>query len=162
MTGRVSMAALMLSLLAVAGVTAPPAKRGAATNAPAAAPVPAAEQVVRNWNFSVQKEGRTAGRFHGGTARVVAPREFDVEDMTAETFRSDGEGDLTAESPRCRIAVTTNGFLVTSPGALKITQADGRFSLTGEGFRWDHGAQRLVVSNRVESFLLITLPRPGQ
>ncbi len=156
MTRRISIAALLSA--ALVGCTEPPEKPHAPTNAPAA-PGPAAVQTVRNWNFSLQKEGRTQGRFHGDTARIVAPREFDVESMKAETFRADGESDMVAESPACRVAITTNGFLVTSSGALKLTQADGRFGLTGEGFRWDHGAERLTVSNHVESFLNISLPR---
>ena len=159
MMRRVSIAAILAA--ALVGCTEPPGTPRAPTNAAAVVAAPAPVQTVKNWNFSMQKDGRTQGKFHGETARIVAPREFDVESMRAETFRADGETDLIAESPACRVSVTTNGFIATSPGALKITQADGRFGLTGEGFRWDHGGQRLTVSNHVDSFHSIGIPKPS-
>jgi hypothetical protein len=64
---------------------------------------------------------------------------------------------LTAESPACRVYLTNESFIVTSPGALKVVQAEGRFELSGEGFYWDQGVQRLVISNRVKTLLAIPL-----
>ncbi len=161
MTRRVSIAAFVCAVLV--GCTKPDEKARVPTHSPApvsAAPEP--EQVVKNWNFTMRKDNRTQGRFRGSTARVVAPQTFDVSEMKAETLRTDGELDIVAQAPECRLTVTTNGFVATSPGALVLNQADGRFGLTGEGFLWDHGAQRLVVSNNVDSFIKITLPRAFQ
>ena len=161
MTRRVSIATFVSAVLV--GCTKPDETARVPTNAPAtvaAAPEPA--QVVKNWNFTIRKDNRTQGRFRGATARVVAPRVFDVSQMKAETLRSDGELDIVAEAPECLVAITTNGFIATSAGALVLNQADERFGLTGEGFRWDHGAQRLTVSNNVVSFLKIALPRATQ
>lgn len=132
----------------------------ALAQSPAAAP---ATSMVKNWNFTLQKQGQTHGRFRGGKAVPVnGLRAFDVEQFHVDTFRSDGELDLTAESPACRVFLTNDSFVVTSPDALRVVQADGRFELTGEGFHWDHGAQRLVVSNRVKTFLRVPLPRNDQ
>lgn len=118
-----------------------------------------ATSVVRNWAFTLQKDGRTQGRFKGGVATPVGGlRAFDVEDFHVDTFRADGELDLTAESPACRVYLTNDSFIVTSPGALRVVQAEGRFELSGEGFYWDQGAQRLVISNRVKTLLAIPLP----
>ena len=158
MTRRVSIAAFVCAVLL--GCSKPDEKARVPTNAPApvaAAPEPA--QVVKNWNFTMRKDNRTQGRFRGATARVVGPQVFDVSEMKAETLRSDGELDIVAEAPECLLAISTNGFVATSAGTLVLKQADGRFGLTGEGFRWDHGAQDLTVSNNVVSFLKITLPR---
>ncbi len=118
-----------------------------------------ASSMVRDWAFTLQKDGRTHGRFKGGVATPVAGyRAFDVENFHVDTFRADGELDLTAESPACRVYMTNDSFIVTSPGALKVAQAEGRFELSGEGFYWDQGAQRLVISNRVKTLLAIPLP----
>jgi hypothetical protein len=131
----------------------------ALAQSPAAAP---GTSVVKNWNFTLQKQGQTQGRFRGGKAVPVnGLRAFDVEQFHVDTFRSDGELDLTAESPACRVVLTNDSFVVSSPDALRVVQADGRFELTGEGFHWDHGAQRLVVSNRVKTLLKLPLPRRG-
>jgi hypothetical protein len=142
--------------------SAPPGKSAEANGTDASSPSAAQPpQIVRNWNFSLKKDGREQGRFRGETALVVGPNQFEVSTLQVHTFRLDGEPDLSATSPNCRVAVTTNGFLITSSSRLELNQADGRFGLTGEGFRWDHGNQRLTVSNRVESFLVLSLPRPS-
>ncbi len=124
------------------------------------APLVVVPQVIKDWRFNLTKDEHTQGRFHGDTAQIVGPNEFQVTTFHVDTYRPDGEGDLTADSPACRVRITTNGFLVTSPGPIQLIQANGRFSLTGEGFRWDHGAQRFTVSNKVVSILLLSLPRP--
>ncbi len=129
---------------------------------PAAAPVTSA---VRNWNFTLKKDGRTHGLFHGGRAvpsTVAGLMAFDVEEFHVDTFGADGQPQMTAESPACRVVLSNSSFIVTSPGALRVVQADGRLELTGEGFHWDHGAQRLVVSNKVRTILVVPLPKAGR
>lgn len=129
---------------------------------PAPAPTAPAPSAVKNWSFTLQKEGRTQGRFKGETALPVPTpglRAFDVTGFHVDTFRADGEPDVTADSPACRVTITNESFVVTSPGPLKVVDAAGRFELSGEGFHWDHGNQRLVLSNRVRTLIAIPLPR---
>ncbi len=116
---------------------------------------------IRDWTFTLRKPGGpTQGTFRGETALPVADRVFEVQGIEVNTFRKDGEPDLRAKAPACRVQLTNEGFLATSPGTLQVEQVDGRFELSGEGFRWDHGAQHLVISNRVRTTVLVRLPRP--
>jgi hypothetical protein len=99
---------------------------------PAGAPAPSA---VKDWSFTLQKQGRTHGRFRGASALPVpGVRAFDVTGFHVDTFREDGEPEIAADSPACRVSITNDSFVVTSPGELKIAHADGRFELSGEGF----------------------------
>ena len=114
--------------------------------------------MIRDWNFTLQKEGRVQGRFQGALAVPAGPRSFDVEKFHVDTFSSEGEPELAGDSPVCRIHLTNDGFVVTSPGSIRLAHADGRFSVEGVGYRWDHVAGRLHISNRVETLLRIRLP----
>lgn len=117
---------------------------------------------LRDWSFTLQKDGKIQARFKGARAVPVGPRTFDVEDLHVDTFAPDGDAQITAESPGCRVLVTNDAFVITSPGPVRLTHADGRFSVDGVGFRWDHGAGRLTISNRVQTMARVRLPAPGR
>jgi hypothetical protein len=117
---------------------------------------------LRDWSFTLQKDGRVQARFKGGRAIPAGPRSFDVENLHVDTFAADGESQISADSPSCRVVVTNDAFIITSPGPVKIAHADGRFSVEGVGFRWDHGAGRLSISNQVETLARIQASFPGQ
>jgi hypothetical protein len=117
---------------------------------------------LTDWSFTLQKDGRVQARFKGGRAIPAGPRSFDVENLHVDTFAADGEAQISADSPSCRVVVTNGAFIITSPGPVKIAHADGRFSVEGVGFRWDHGAGRLNVSNRVETVARVQASIPGQ
>jgi len=117
---------------------------------------------LRDWSFTLQKDGRVQARFKGGRAIPAGPRSFDVENLHVDTFAADGEAQISADSPSCRVVVTNGAFIITSPGPVKIAHADGRFSVEGVGFRWDHGAGRLNISNRVETVARVQASIPGQ
>ena len=117
--------------------------------------------MLRDWSFTLQKDGKVQARFKGARAVPAGPRTFDVEDLHVDTFAPDGDAQITAESPACRVLVTNDAFVITSPGPVRITHADGRFSVDGVGFRWDHGAGRLTISNRVQTMARVRLPAPG-
>jgi hypothetical protein len=114
--------------------------------------------VVDGWTFTLRGDGRLKARFTGARARPVSGVEFDVEDLEVETFRTDGELDVIAASPACRVRMTNDTFVISSPGSLSLRQADGRFSVFGTGFVWDHGEQRLVMTNQVETRIRFEWP----
>ena len=118
--------------------------------------------MLRDWSFTLQKDGKVQARFKGARAVPVGPRTFDVEDLRVNTFAPDGDAQITAESPACRVLVTNDAFIITSPGPVRIVHADGRFSVDGVGFRWDHGAGRLTISNRVQTMARVRWPPPGR
>jgi lipopolysaccharide export system protein LptA len=72
--------------------------------------------------------------------------------MQAETFRGQAK-DMIVEAPQC--VFDTKAKVASSSGPLSIRTADGRFSITGTGFRWEMGDSRqsskLVISNQVHS-----------
>ncbi len=114
---------------------------------------------VQGWTFALRQDGRLQARFAGETAVPLALRQFRVRGLRVETFRADGERDIVGVAPACEVSFTEgNSFLVTSPGPLEVTQADGRFTVSGEGFRWNHETQRLTLTNNVRTLLRLSLP----
>jgi hypothetical protein len=128
---------------------------------PAQAPAAGANGEIQGWTFALRDGARLLAKFGGATARPAAVGEFDVQALHVETFRGDGELDLVADAPACRVTLGGDGFLVTSPGPLKLAQENGRFAVESEGFRWDHAAGKLTLSNNVRTLLRLTLPAPA-
>lgn len=118
--------------------------------------------VVEGWTFTLRDQGVLKARFSGVKARPLTASEFDVERLRVETFRPDGEADVVAEAPACRVVFTNDSFVVRSPGALLLRQVDGRYEVDGSGFVWDHSAQNLVVTNRGQTRLRVDLPNPAE
>lgn len=141
--------------LARAQAPAPPP--AAAASAPAQPPAGA-----QGWVFTLRESGQVRARFGGATAVPLGTNRFDVQKLAVDTFSSAGEPELSATAPRCEVALAGGSFVAQSPGEIRIVQADGRFTLQGEGFHWDHGAQRLALSNRVRARVKLTFPNPDQ
>jgi lipopolysaccharide export system protein LptA len=100
----------------------------------------------------------------GREARPAGRGLFEINGMQAETYRGQ-QKDMVVEAPQCVFDSRSN--VASSPRSLSIRTADERFSLEGEGFRWQLGDARLnsklVISNRVHSLVrkrLITA-KPG-
>ena len=66
-----------------------------------------------------------------------------------ETYRDDGTPELVGEAPECLLNLSTKD--VVSAGPLSVRQADGLFSVRGEGFAWSQESGRLVLSNKVHT-----------
>lgn len=101
------------------------------------------------FSFPYKKNGLLQALFTGASAKPVnlaQPTLLVVEQFRVETFREDGTPDLTGTAPKCLLNVGTKD--ASSAGPLTATQADGQFSLGGEGFRWDHESGRLTISNK--------------
>ncbi len=90
----------------------------------------------------------------GKDAQPSGPGKVEITGMQAETYRGQ-QKDLTVEAPRCVFDTKSN--VAVSPDSLTIRTADERFSLEGEGFRWQLGNSslnsKLVISNRVHSLV---------
>ncbi|MFM7099540.1 MAG: hypothetical protein ACKO3N_00020 [Verrucomicrobiota bacterium] len=138
--------------LARAQAPAPPGPQSPATSPPAGG--------AQGWVFTLRESGQVRARFGGATAAPLGTNRFDVRQLAVDTFSAAGEADLSATAPRCEVTLAGGGFVAQSPGEIRIVQADGRFTLQGQGFHWDHGAQRLALSNRVRARVQLTLPNP--
>jgi lipopolysaccharide export system protein LptA len=90
----------------------------------------------------------------GGGFKPLGNGMVELTDMQAETFRGQ-QKDMVVRAPQCVFDPKKN--IATSPGALSIRTADDRFSIQGEGFRWQLGdsrlASRLSISNQVRSLV---------
>jgi hypothetical protein len=86
----------------------------------------------------------------GKEARQQPNNQVRVKELRAETYRYDGGRqavDLVIEAPDCLFDMDKR--VASSPGPLKAQRADGRFSITGEGFEFRQLEQRLIVSKNV-------------
>jgi lipopolysaccharide export system protein LptA len=104
----------------------------------------------------------------GDDARPGPNGLIELTQMKAETYRGQ-EKDMMFEAPKCLFDPKAN--VAFSSGTLVIRTADRRFSLEGEGFRWQLGdsglTSKLSISNQVHSVVRKRLlgakasPAPG-
>lgn len=117
------------------------------------------------FTFPYRKDNVLVARVSGEDGRALSLSIYEVKGFRIETYNPDGTPNLIGEAPTCTFNVSTTN--ASSSGPLTITQAGGGFSLSGEGFNWNHAAQRLQLSNRVHAVFrlnsapsLTTQPRP--
>ncbi|HEY5909425.1 MAG TPA: LptA/OstA family protein [Verrucomicrobiae bacterium] len=77
----------------------------------------------------------------------VSERVFLLTGLTLQTFRETGDPELLIKAPQCLYDADAKS--ASSPGALRVTTADGKFSIEGEGFFLRQTNSSLVISNRV-------------
>ena len=124
---------------------------GKPTGSPAAA---ATEPAKQGFSFPYRDNGQVLFRFSGKSYRGLT--EMTVDQFTLETFKTNtGLAEWIVTSPQC--VVSTASRAVHSTGPVLLRQADGLFSLAGEGFQWSHSAQQLVISNHVRATFRLTL-----
>lgn len=81
----------------------------------------------------------------GAQAQPVAPGQYLVTQAKLQTFRENGERELLVAAPEC--VYNSDRRTVSSPGALRLQTADGKFSIEGEGFLWQQTNSSLALSN---------------
>ncbi|MBL9175967.1 MAG: hypothetical protein JNL10_20655 [Verrucomicrobiales bacterium] len=101
------------------------------------------------FTFPYRKDNVLVARVSGEDGRALSLSIYEVKGFRIETYNPDGTPNLIGEAPNCTFNVNTTN--ASSSGPLTITQAGGGFSLSGEGFNWNHAAQRLQLSNRVHA-----------
>jgi lipopolysaccharide export system protein LptC len=115
------------------------------------------------FTFPYKKGDRLVARFTGSDSQLLsaALTLYQVRDFRVESFNSDGTPNLIGEAPQCQLNVATKS--VSSSGPLTVSQVGGLFSLSGEGFEWNHESGQLVLSNRVRTVIRLNLlaTRPG-
>jgi lipopolysaccharide export system protein LptA len=85
----------------------------------------------------------------GGEATLKPGEPVQVRRVTVERFLETGTREMLLEVPECSFDYTTRE--AWSPGPLKVQLQEGRFTLEGEGFFWQHTNLLLVISNRVRT-----------
>jgi hypothetical protein len=100
--------------------------------------------------FYEREAGRNRARFQGDASQqpdgLVLLKKFRMETLSERE-----EPEMTIAAPECLFNVVTRS--AWSSGALKVSRADGLFTLEGEGFHWDQKETRLAISNKVRAVI---------
>lgn len=86
-----------------------------------------------------------------------------IKEGKFETFLENGQGETVVEAPLCFYEEKGDHSL-HSPGTLRVQTADGKFSITGEGFRYVQTNSSLFISNRAHTIIhpeLLQAQTPG-
>lgn len=147
---RFALAGAFFTCLWIAWGQTPKPATDSSTRAAAAPPA------TQGFSFPYREGGGVVFRFSGTQYRPLGLTELLVDQFTLETFKTNsGLAEWIATAPQC--IVSTTGREIHSPGSLKLRQADGQFTIEGQGFHWSHGSQRLVISNHVHVSFSSTL-----
>ena len=88
----------------------------------------------------------------GAKAQPQPGGSYLITDGKYETFHETGEREMLAETPQC-VYEEKGDHSLHSPGPLRVQAADGKFSITGEGFRWEQTNSVVNISNRVHTVI---------
>ena len=85
----------------------------------------------------------------GAEATFKPGEPVQVRRVTVERFQESGTREMFLEVPECSYDYTARE--AWSAGPLKVQLQEGRFTLEGEGFRWQQTNALLVISNRIRT-----------
>ena len=108
--------------------------------------------------FFERDGGRNRARFQGDASQhgdgLVLLKKFRMETLSERE-----EPEMTVSAPECLFNVSTRS--AWSSGELKVSRADGLFSLEGVGFHWNQKETRLAISNKVRAVIRRNLFSPS-
>lgn len=87
----------------------------------------------------------------GAEARPQDEGRFLIRELSAETFRENGERTLLIRAPEC--VYDPNRREANSAGPFQMHSGDGRLVVAGEGFLWRPDDSILIISNRVHTMI---------
>ena len=87
----------------------------------------------------------------GKEARPQPDGPINIKEPRIDNFHEDGRPDLVMKSPQCFFDYRTK--VATSTNTLQVVDAEGRFSIEGEGFYWRQTNSMLIISNKVRTVL---------
>ncbi len=93
-----------------------------------------------------------------GKGLPQGPGRYLVSDVKLQTFRQDGQAELVVTTPECLYDTASRS--VSSAGPLRVETADGKFSIEGEGFRYQQTNSSLFISNKVHTVVQAALLQP--
>lgn len=100
--------------------------------------------------FFEREGGRNRARFQGDASQqadgLVLLKKFRMETLSERE-----EPEMSVSAPECLFSVSTRN--AWSSGELKVSRADGLFTLEGEGFHWNQKETRLAISNKVRAVI---------
>lgn len=87
----------------------------------------------------------------GAEAQPQGRGKFLITELKLETFRQNGEREITVTAPEC--VYDSGPGSASSAGRLLVQTGDNRFSIEGEGFLWRQTNSSLIISNRVHTVI---------
>jgi lipopolysaccharide transport protein LptA len=94
-------------------------------------------------------ENQIKSLLRGARAQPLAEGRYQLTEVTLQTFRETGEGELSVKAPQCLYDSARHS--ANSPGHLQAQSADGKFSIEGDGFLWEQTNSCLRISNQVHT-----------
>ena len=103
-------------------------------------------------------QGRIKSQVAGKSVKQLPNNQMLITTLYLETFRDDGKVELIVEAPEC--LYDTQRRTASSAGKMKARQADGKFTITGEGFEWRQTNSVLIISNLAHTIISKELLKP--
>jgi len=88
----------------------------------------------------------------GAKAQPQPGGSYLITDGKFETYHENGEREMLGETPEC-VYEEGGDHSLHSSGPLRVQAADGKFTITGEGFRWEQTNSVVNISNRVHTLI---------
>lgn len=104
--------------------------------------------------FFARENGRNVTRFQGDAAQLPDGR-LQIRNFRMETLGDREEPEMRVEAADCIVEALSRN--ASSAGPLKVSRADGLFSLEGVGFAWNQKDGRLVITNKVRAIVRMKL-----
>jgi len=116
-----------------------------------------AQTYIKNFRVpEYDEEGRLKSRVEGDSAVQVSRNKVEIEGLTVETFNPRLEKEFGIKSFTVRSTKSTFDAaerVIESTESVLGTSADGTIQLSGVGFRFDQKANKLVISNEVQTVI---------
>ncbi len=103
-------------------------------------------------------QGRLKSQVTGKGVKQLPNSQMLITTLHLETYRDDGKVELIVEAPEC--LYDSKRRIATSPGEMRARQADGKFTITGQGFEWQQTNSVLIISNRAHTIINKELLKP--
>ncbi len=103
-------------------------------------------------------QGRMKSQVAGKSVKQLPNNQMLITTLYLETYRDDGKVEMIVEAPEC--LYDTQRRTASSAGQMKARQADGKFTITGEGFEWRQTNSVLIISNRAHTIINKELLKP--
>jgi hypothetical protein len=89
----------------------------------------------------------------GAEAQMQSGGRYLIRNLKLETFRENGQRELTVEAPECLFDSARR--VASSAGHLQVEAGDGRFRVEGDGFLCNLQSDKssLTISNRVRTLI---------
>lgn len=108
--------------------------------------------------FGPPNETRMQSLLQAEKVQPFSEKLFLLSGLTLQTYRENGEPELLIKAPQC--LYDRDAKSASSPGPLRVTTADGKFSIEGEGFSLLQTSSSLNISNRVRTIIDADLLNP--